>query len=330
MHFSMCFFHWNWIEGKQLDVHFFYNTALNADNWFDVFGIGSRFISFLIFPFVKLGVSYLGLFVLFSSISIIGYINFYRLLKPYMKGVLCKLISAFLLLLPSIHFWTSFFGKEALVFPLMILVLLKLTKSHYKSPLLYISLLLILLIRPYLFFLILLAIIFAVITEKKILNKKLIVYGVIFSGTLAVPILIKFLKITSINSFVENYDKIVKYAAENGGSSINLLESNYFERFFLVLFRPLFYDVETIYQGFISIENGFVLIGFMFLGFSLRKVKFSEINLETKFVFFTCVFIVLFLSIYMYNLGLASRMRVMFIPYLIYGVLKLKSSIKNN
>jgi len=330
MHFSMCFFHWNWIAGKQLDVHFFYNTALNTDNWLEVFGVGSRFIAFLIYPLVNIGVSYLGLFVLFSSISLVGYINLYRLLNLSIEDGLYKLTSSILLLLPSVHFWTSFFGKEALIFPLMIFLLYSVKEKKYKNPVLYIALLLILFIRPYLFFLILGGFGLALITEKiNLKSKLLILFSTILIGFLTLPILIKFLKITSINSFIDNYGGVAKYASENGASSINLLESNYFERIFLVLFRPAFYEVKNIYQGVISLENIFVFIIIIIICFSFKKVKIKEIYLDVKFVLLSAVFVILFLSIYMYNFGLASRMRVMFIPYLIYGLLKLRSGIKN-
>ena len=42
--------------------------------------------------------------------------------------------------------------------------------------------------------------------------------------------------------------------------------------------------------------------------------------LEVKFAFLTALGITLLISIYIYNLGLASRMRLMIVPYVIYGV----------
>ncbi len=74
LHVFFCFFHYNNVNGKGLDVDRFYNKALNANSWFDLFGAGSISISFLSYPLVKLGCSMLSLFALWSVISYMGYI----------------------------------------------------------------------------------------------------------------------------------------------------------------------------------------------------------------------------------------------------------------
>ena len=45
------------------------------------------------------------------------------------------------------------------------------------------------------------------------------------------------------------------YIGSSGNSSIPITQTNYFERFFMVLFRPLFYDSYNIFQHIVSLEN---------------------------------------------------------------------------
>ncbi len=79
LHAFFCFFHYNNINGKGLDVDRFYNKALNANSWFDLFGAGSISISFLSYPLFKLGCSILSLFALWSVRSYMGYILLLKL-----------------------------------------------------------------------------------------------------------------------------------------------------------------------------------------------------------------------------------------------------------
>jgi hypothetical protein len=325
LHVFFCFFHYNNVNGKNLDADHFYNTALTADSWFETFGLGTKFMSFISYPLIKLGCNQLSLFILFSVISFSGFILFLKLLNVSVvrKGFLP--VYFFIFLLPSLHFWGGSYSKEALIFPLMIFLLYKIKEKKYKEPLLYIVLLLILFIRPYLFFIVIGAFTVTLFTEKEKLKTKFLFLGIIvFILVLMTPILINFLKITSIGSIYKNYRDIAVYASEAGNSSINLLESNYFERLSLVLFRPLFYDATTFYQYYISVENLLVLSTVIYLVCRVRKGSLKKEMFLVKFSLITSLFVILFLSIYMYNLGLASRMRVMFIPYLFYGLLKVK------
>lgn len=322
----MSIFHWYLMIDQPVDIHFFYETALNSDNWFDVFGIGSQFIAFLIYPLVKIQASYFTLFLLFSLMSLTAYVYLFKQFIGVIKSKLDYVVFLYLILLPSIHFWTGSFSKEAILMPLMFYVISQIKNSSYKSFSLYFSLLLILLVRPYLFLIVLMAFIFSVLLDKSIQKKfkfKWIAFVALISIP-AIPLLLRFLKIDNWGSISQNYNKIALYASENGNTSIELLKSNYLERLFLTLFRPFFYDVINVFHFFASIENVIFLLFMILLFFKIKKVNFTSQSIHVKFAFFTAILLVLFYSIYMYNLGLANRMKVMFLPFLVYVFLALK------
>jgi hypothetical protein len=323
LHVFFCFFHYNNASGKGLDVDRFYNQALNASSWFDLFGTGSISISFLSYPLVKLGCSMLSLFVLWSVVSYTGYMLLLKLFNFTSLSKIKQLAVSFLFLLPSLHYWSAFYGKEALLFFIMVFLIEIIKGKNFKNPFLYIFLALILLIRPYLFFILVLAFLCSIINEKKFLKnkKKVLAIGSIFL-LISIPILIKFLRIDSLKRVCKNFQHLHNYAALNGGSSINLLESFYFERFFLVLFRPLFFDAHTYFQYWVSLENLLVIILLIILLYKQSNVFKISQPLVVKFCLYSGVLVILFLSVYMYNLGLASRMRVMFVPYLMYALVK--------
>ena len=133
------------------------------------------------------------------------------------------------------------------------------------------------------------------------------------------PVLFQFLQLTefSLNKIKLNFASLVDYSKNFGGSSIELENTTYFGRLFLVLFRPLFYDASNFYQYVISFEN---LILFLFILKFLKDVFVNTGMLKyvknQVFLFLLVILSILFYSIYMYNLGLASRMRVMFVPFL--------------
>ena len=91
------------------------------------------------------------------------------------------------------------------------------------------------------------------------------------------PVLFQFLQLTelSLNKIKLNFASLVDYSKNFGGSSIELDNSTYLGRMFLVLFRPFFYDAYNFYQYVISFEN--LLMFALILKF--LKNFFSEIKL---------------------------------------------------
>ena len=119
------------------DPQNFYNTALNADSWISVFDVGHGFISFIIYPFVQLGIRIELFFLVFSVISYKGFLLLFELLKvnEYRNKSAIFILGFFLI--PSIHFWTVFLGKDPLVFFLMVLVLKKIYDGSSEFQLIF-------------------------------------------------------------------------------------------------------------------------------------------------------------------------------------------------
>ena len=317
IHAVAFFINYKYIKG--IDSRAFYNGAITSTSWFDLFRIGSRSMSFIIYPLTKFGFNYFDITLLFSIISLKGYFIYLNLFfkKGKQLGIYHFLLVAFFCY-PSLHIWTTSLYKESLLFTLMAIILKQswsVKPFNYK---LLFSILIITLIRPYISLIIVLSII--IIYHKVIIKEYKVASLLLLS--LITFLAVKFLNILNLSFFKNNFEKIITYSSNNGNSSIDLLNSNYFERFFLVLFRPFFFDSKTLFQFFVSIENFVLAIIIIIFAYKIYylKLKFSLIDKHIRFALLFSIMCILFYSIYMYNLGLASRMRVMFLPFLLIGM----------
>lgn len=325
VHFTAFFLFYELSIEVKTDSYLFYHKAKTLNLTTTTKYLGSHFMILLSYPFVKLGISYLNVSLLGATISFIAFIKYFEFLfKFYLKNKSSVLLIVLLLFLtPSLHFWTAGWTKESIVFCLMGLLVLDIIKKNKITLLVVFSSIIILLIRPYLFAIIFGAFSLNLFLEKKalIMKYKLYFFSIIGIGVIIVSaILIRFLKLDEVNlDYIQkNYNKIIEYSATNGNSSIDLKNSNYFQRVFLVMFRPLFYDAKTTFQVLVSVENLmylFLVIKVTF-DFIRKKVHYASFRMR-EFLLAIVLLLILFYGIYMYNLGLASRMRTMYLPYLL-------------
>ena len=316
LHFGIAFFHWYWSLENGRDTVSFYNKVFLAQGWLDFFHPGSKFISFLIYPIVKLGVSYFILFFMFSVISFYGFLNYFRLLNSHIKNKSQQLLY-FLFLLPSFQFWSAPISKDSLVFFLMSVLLIYLKKSNYLM--LMLIFIAIGFIRPHIVVMLIFAFVLILLLEKKLDKKNLFlaVLGFIIGGY----VMFKFIRLSSFSfeAIQIKLEQFNNYSIKSGNSHIDLFTTSYAERIFALLFRPLFIDASTVFQFFASVENIIVLLTLAYL-FVKHKLRFRSISIEAKYSLIVSVLLLLLISTYIYNLGLGSRMRLMIYPYLIYGL----------
>lgn len=320
VHYIAFIFNFNISLHNKKDAYLFYMNALEVSSITQFDPLGSQLMSVIAYPFVKIGLSYFSISLLFATLSFFVFFRYYQLILQHINY---KSVSFFLLLFltPSLHFWTAGLTKETLMFFFMFVIFYQLYRKKPINIPIVLAFVFILLIRPYLFVILLIAYSFNfyINFNLTIKQKTISVVVLVITTLLSIPIAINFLKINEFSvSQIENlFQKIVIYSQTNGNSSVDLLNTNYFERLFLVLFRPLFYDAKTVFQYIISVENIITFILLLFFIKDLIRYKAYKYLFKNKiFLSSTVILTVLFFSVYMYNLGLASRMRIMFMPYL--------------
>jgi len=310
-----------------VDPLVFYKTALTAESWISLFGLGSTFMAFLIYPLIKAGVTLFVLFLLSATISYQAFLWYFTQMSScYSKSITIYGIPVVQLffLIPSLHYWASFLGKDALVFFILTYLLFEIKNRIKPNFLQILALVVFLLLRPHFCFVVFISGFIYYFTQNNIVSKiriKLLLGVFAIIGVL-VPVVMQFLNITnfSYKTLQEKWIGLSAYASQSS-SGINLMESSYLDRLWLLMFRPLYYDAVTFYQYLISIENTFVLLFFIFgIIYIFLKGKAIRITGDVKFALLTGSLLFLMIASYIYNLGSASRMRLSFLPLFFYVV----------
>nr|WP_315217684.1 hypothetical protein [uncultured Flavobacterium sp.] len=310
-----------------VDANVFYKSAQTAPSWISLFGLGSTFMSFLIYPLVQAGVSMLLLFMLFSTISYRAFLWYFeQMSSSNTKGFLIYGIpfTQVFFLLPSMHYWSGYPGKDALVFFFLTYFLFEVKKKERLNFMHGFVSVVLLILRPHVFVATFIAFFVFYLFQKevsKVIKLKRALLAVLVCS-LSIPILMHFVRIKQlgIGSILEKWNELNAYALHTG-SGVDLQTSSYLDRIWLLLFRPLFYDSITFYQSLVSIENGLVLLLFIWVFFYLySKRKVLEVKGDVRLALLVACSIFLMIASYIYNLGLASRMRLMFMPLFFYAL----------
>lgn len=321
IHFSAFFLYYQNSLVIKRDSFLFYENALNARSIADFGFVGSQFMPVIVYPLAKMGISYFSVSLFFASISFYIFLNYFEYVFTLQKKTsMFQIILISLFLTPSLHYWTAGLNKESLIVFFMGIIFFQVIKNKFLSANLIIAMIFILLIRPYLFAILMGSFILHILisSEFSLKIKKRVILFMVLSLILLVPIIKQFLSIDtlSIKGLTQKYESIILYSKANGMSSIDLEKSNYFSRIFLVLFRPFFYDAKSLFQYIVSIENLLFLVVMVKFGYDFLKGKVRIFLKKDVIILSSSIMLILFYGIYMYNLGLASRMRCMFIPYI--------------
>ncbi len=309
------------------DPQRFYAIAQNSSSWFQLFGFGNSFMSFLAFPLVKIGLT---IETCFFAFSFFGWLGFMKLFKLLEIGNIKKIhLYHLFFFLPSIHLWTSSLSKEPLLLFLIVqIIYFCCYLKESKKTFFIISLILILFIRPHVF--IIMFSVFMVLYHFRIqkFSRSCLFLLVLLGLGLSLVLIKYFLKIeiSSISSLISHLIKVFESQSILGRSGISIIETNFLERILYLLFMPLpiLYKTESVFQMFASIENLYYVVVFGYLIFQAIKLKTNVIanSFDVLFTLVNAILMMFFFASYLYNLGLGNRMRIMIYPFLFYFLIK--------
>jgi hypothetical protein len=308
-------------EGTHSDPPMYFSHAEEANSWFELFGVSSTFIRFLIYPLINyFQFNYLTIFIVFSCFSIYGYLLLYDTLNKFKPiKVLFIDIKYLILFSPIFHIWMSFLGKDGLTFMFTMLVLREFMKDQVNFKKLIIPILFLTFIRPYLVVFIFIALVLTFLTLKINTLKRFLLFFVIIFGSIFVSFQIFYLLDIDIFTFFSSrLDRVSYYSHyKKEGSFLDPKMLNTIEKLFAYLFRPLFYDAKGIMQIYISFENLFFFILFLKFLFLFKISRFKK-SFKIKILFIYCLVFLLVNSYLIYNLGLVNRQKYMIFPVFLY------------
>ena len=320
-----------------LDPHDFFNAALYADSWLQLFDFGHGFLSFFIYPLVQAKVSMTVLFLLFATISFKGFLIYFEMIKlDSVRKRSYPLLLFFML--PSIHIWTGMLGKEALLFLWMALLLKKISNRTYDWKMIVLFLL-IFFLRPHVFF-VLLVVLFVLILRDGKNSKQLkafAIWATAFSFLVLFPLGALFftdLDRFSLDSLLAYKEHFVNYTASLGGNTaISLKETTFFSRILYLLFMPLPFlsAIKSPIHWISAVENCYYIVVFIGVSVTLlrKRLFFKTFNREVQFALLSGSLLLFLFASYLYNLGLGNRMRLMFLPYLFFAAFRIFDALKS-
>jgi len=152
-----------------LDTAFYYSNALNSASMSSLMEVGGNYVSLMLYPLVKyLHISFFSGFMLFNFIGFLGLMFFYMALKGLINGhIKATKFLNIVIFLPGISFWTAPICKESPIFLGIMLVLYSLITINKRVHYFLLGSAPILLIRPYIYAAILLAILLSMLSLGK-------------------------------------------------------------------------------------------------------------------------------------------------------------------
>ncbi len=330
-HLFFCLLYWYFSLSNPADARMYYRTATGGDA---AFGFGSQFVIWFtqcVFQFS--GGSYLDLFLFYHVLGYIGLAILCRTLFELMpvtprlpKRLKYRLMC--LIFLPGLHFWTSAIGKDSITFLGSTLVLWSLMNISKRVWFTLLGFVLLLLVRPHVALMSLIALIAASFGRLKISVFWKIVIFVAFVSALCFifPYVMNYVGLDEVSS--EGFGEYVSSRQSynlGGGSSLDISQYSYPIMILTYLYRPLFFDASGVFGLVVSVENLILLSATLaiFSGRMCKNIKIAYQVFALRYGFFFLALGVLMSAPMTANLGIAIRQKTMFLPGLIVWIVAL-------
>ncbi|MEZ9198477.1 hypothetical protein [Shewanella sp. 10N.286.54.B9] len=294
---------------------------------------GTVAVIYLVNLLHQLELSILGMFLVFNIFGVIGLCAFYGALNKVTSNSSLYLRRVVLLavFLPSVSFWSSGLGKDAISFMAMGLALYAALNFRKQLPLLSLAILFMLLVRPHIAGMMVIALSISVFLQKDIpLIPKIIIGGLSLAGMVVmVPFALNYAGLESDASDLESYiDKRQGYN-QKGGGGVDISSMSLPMQMTTYIVRPLPFEARSISQLLASIDNVF-LLALLLMGLK-AKVKYRKLKLvgNRAFMWSYVGICWVLLSMTTANLGIAMRQKWMFVPILLFLLISILAAAES-
>jgi hypothetical protein len=319
-----------YILNSPSDSRKYFEVSSKADDWIMLFGVGTKFINFLAWPFTHLlAFSYFTVMLIFSFIGFFGILLLYRAAKENEKRLFPeKRIFGFieiLFILPNLHFWTSSIGKGSIIIFGIGLFFFGLSRFNTRFIYILIGGLIIYLVRPHILFAALLATLGGVLITNSGIKKFYKFTFIILCAIIIYLIGDNVIEFTEVTNFdVLNSNELESRAKSLSRATSGIDISNYSVpiKLFTFWFRPLFIDAQNIVGLIVSFENLFYI--YIFSLVIIYGFKYwAHLNGWYRICIFMFILSSIVLSQVSGNLGIALRQKAQIMPLLFIFASKL-------
>jgi len=275
-------FYYGWFAWGT-DTHFYWNLGdrfrhFYFESWLDTYGTHNYFVFFLNYPLSKtMGLHFWTGTFIYASVSAWAFVLLYLAGRNLFKNTKISVGTVSLwpgiLLLPSLHFWSSGIGKDSLVFLFIAMYFYGIRDLRKYVILVAFSMIGLYHVRPHMAFIVLLSASFMLIIDGKLHFTYKLVFFILAAvgfGSIYDEVLV-FLKIDELTT--ENVEDLFNTSSSNlsyGRSFVDMSGYPYPLKLFTFWYRPLFFDAHNLSSFINSIENAVALFLTLFI--------FSKVN----------------------------------------------------
>jgi len=323
-HTLFCFIFFVFILNYAGDATMYYKSSFFEEV---SFGFGTRGILFLnSFLTQGLGLSFIGCSLVFHFFGAIGLIAFDASLQNVTKNKssYVRLLATSIVFLPSISFWSSGLGKDSLSFFSMGLALWSALAMSRRWPLLLLSMMVMLIVRPHMAGVLGFALGSSFVFQRRVpLPQRFLLGGLAIAGAaFLLPFGLNYAGVGDANSFGDVVEYVEERQAYNqqGGGAVDISGMSPPVQMFTYLFRPTLIEVRNLFSLAAAIDNTILLFLFFVGGWALIKNPLPAHLLahNRMFLWIYSLGAWLILAMTTANLGIALRQKWMFVPMLIF------------
>lgn len=294
-------------------------------------GIFTQFLS------INLGLSFLGAFFVFNIFGYIGLLAFDSSLRlaTFNKPKNIRQLGTLIIFLPSVSFWSCAIGKDAISFMAAGLALYAAIELKKNTLLMILAIFAMLLVRPHIAGLMVFALGISTLLQSRIplLQRAVVAATAILGSIFLIPF-----GLTYAGLDAQNFADVAAFVEQRqgynqeGGGGIDISQMSLPLQLFTYLFRPLPYEVNSIFSFAASIDNVILLFLFIWCGYRLinRRISNTEILPGNRIFFWVYALSVWLISaLTTANLGISLRQKWMFVPMLVFLLITIISREKH-
>ncbi len=320
-HTLLLFAYYGYALLNSSDSSYYYQKVLynfRGPTWLDFYGTSTIFIEFVGYPFIKFfGFSYEAIMALFSFFGFLGFLHFYIFFRENIKFK-HKLFGFDLLklffLLPNLHFWSTSFGKGALIFFGIGLFFYGISNLRGRVLPVILGGILIYYVRPHIMLVILVSAMIAFVFSTKGVSlawRSLFVVGASIAFFFIYQDVLSLVGIDE-NEFITQGLDLTHRATEltKASSGVDITSYSLPFQVFTFIYRPLFIDAGGLLGLIVSFENVFYLFLTLKMLTRLSGIRFLwGGNFLSKSALLSFITISIALAQVSGNLGLAMRQK---------------------
>lgn len=333
-HTLFCFAYFYYVSTFGGDALAYYSKALS--DGFE-FRVGTTAVVFLTKILVHgLGFGIITCFLFFNILGSIGLLAFDGALKQATqhKSTSIKRLATLIVFLPSVSFWSSAIGKDAISFLATGLALWAALQFNKRVLLIVSAVFLMLIVRPHMAGMMIIALAMSVMFDKTSSPLKRISLGVIaIIGTAAmVPFALNYAGVSDPNSSEGLMDYVENRQSYNmeGGGGVDIANMSLPMQLFTYMFRPIIFEARSITALAAAFDNLILLYLFIVAFYSLIRKKSQKFTENRKFMWVYVMLAWIVLAMTSANLGIAIRQKWMFAPILIFLLISLAGKNRNH